>query len=135
MSIVDPNLLVVGIGSKSDALRGLPSRLFVTATGAQASRCLRENKVDMVISRWQLADMPDGMFLQRIIAAKPAMRTIVLIRPNDHKQEAAARSLGVSVVLNEDIDDEHFRETVCQLLVICPVTVEQNNRWSQCSNF
>jgi CheY-like chemotaxis protein len=116
--VVNASVVAVGLRKKSGALRELPIRLFVMDTGSQVVRCLREERIDTVISRWELVDMPNGMLLQKIKAAKPAIPTIAFIRSGDHKQEAIARSLGVSAVLTEDIGDEHFREVVCQLLGI-----------------
>jgi response regulator RpfG family c-di-GMP phosphodiesterase len=116
--IIDASVLAVGLGNKSDALQELPIRLFVMGTGTQAVRCLRVEKIDTVISRWELPDMADGILLQKIRAAKPAIPTIAFIKPGYQKQEAAARSLGVSAVLDEDVDDAHFRRTVCELLGI-----------------
>ena len=121
MFIVDASVLAVGLRNKSEALQELPIRLFVMGTGVQAVSCLHEENIDAVISRWELADMPNGMLLQKIIAANPAIPTIAFIRPGNHKQESAARSLGVSAVLDEGTDDEHFREIVCQLLGISTV--------------
>lgn len=121
MFVVDASVLAVGLGNKSEALQELSIRLFVMGAGVQAVSCFREEKIDAVISRWELADMPNGMLLQKIIAANPSIPTIAFITPGNHKQEAAARSLGVSAVLDEDTDDEHFREIVCQLLGISTV--------------
>lgn len=111
-----PNILVAGAKDKVKALEELAVRLFVTDTGRQAIRCLRSRKVDTVISKWELIDIGQGQFLKKVIAAKPDMPTVALVKPTeDHKQEIAARSIGVSAVLPEDIDDKHFRSIVCQL--------------------
>jgi hypothetical protein len=52
------------------------------------------------------------------VDARPGTPTIAFVRPGDKQQEIAARSLGVSVVLSEDVDDDYFRDAVCQLLGI-----------------
>ena len=94
----------------------LPVRLLLFENVADAISCLRHEKIHTVISRWELVDMENGEFLKRVREAKPAMPTIAFVRLGDMRQEISARSLGVSVVLPEDIDNDHFRESVCQLL-------------------
>lgn len=116
--VVVANVLAVGITDKSEALNVLPVRLLLMETGAEAIQCLREEKIAAVISRWELIDMPQGTLLKNIVAAKPAIPAIAFVTPGDRSQEIAARSLGVSAILSEDVDDEYFREIVCQLLGI-----------------
>ena len=121
MYVVVANVLAVGVTDKSDALKELPIRLLVMDTGAEAIRCLRDERIATVISRWELVDMPQGELLKSVIAAKPAIPTIAFVTPGDRSQEIAARILGVSAILSEDVDDDYFRETLCQLLDICTV--------------
>ena len=125
MSRVGKKILVVGIADKGNALRMLPVQVLAFDIGVQAIRCLREEKIDTVISHWELIDIPDGKFLKRVTEAKPSMPTIAFIRPVDIEQELAARQIGVDCVLSEDIDDDYFRETVCQLLGISAVSSMQ----------
>lgn len=122
MYVVVANVLAVGVSDKSDALRELSIRLLVMDTGAEAVRCLQEERIATVISRWELVDMPKGELLRNIIAARPNIPTIAFITPGDRSQEIAARGLGVSAILSEDVDDDDFRETLCQLLGICTIT-------------
>jgi DNA-binding NarL/FixJ family response regulator len=110
-----PNVLAAGAKDKARALEKLAVRVFVTDTGRQAIQCLRNKKIDTVISKWELIDAGQGEFLKKVIAAKPGMPTVALVKVGDHKQEITARSIGVSAVLPEDIDDAHFRSIVCQL--------------------
>jgi len=118
MYVVVANILAVGVSDKSGALKDLPIRLLVMDTGAEAVHCLQEERIATVISRWELVDMPKGELLRNIIAARPNIPTIAFITPGDRSQETAARGLGVSAILSEDVDDEYFRETLCQLLSI-----------------
>ncbi len=121
MYTVVANVLAVGMGKRSEALRELPIRLLVMNTGAQAVRCLKEERIDTVVSRLGLIDMPHGSLLRNILAARPAMPTIAFVTPGDNAQEITARSLGVAAVLSDDINDDYFREAVCQLLGISTV--------------
>ena len=118
MCRVGKKILVVGIADKGNALRTLPVQVLAFDVGVQAIRCLREEKIDTVVSHWELIDIPDGEFLKRVKEAKPSMPTIAFIKPGDIEQELAARQIGVDCVLSEDIDDDYFREAVCQLLGI-----------------
>lgn len=118
MSRVGKKILVVGIADKGNALKELPVQILALNGGAQAIRCLREERIDTIVSHWELIDMPDGEFLKKVTEAKPSMPTIAFIMPGDIEQELAAREIGVDCVLSEDIDDDYFREAVCQLLGI-----------------
>jgi hypothetical protein len=118
MSIFTANVLVAGITGKSSVLMELPIRLLVVDTGVEAARCMKEEKIHTVVSHWDLMDAPDGGLLKKVVAARPGMPTIAFVRPGDSQQEIAARSLGVSVVLSDDVDDGYFRDAVCQLLGI-----------------
>jgi DNA-binding NarL/FixJ family response regulator len=122
MFIAETNVLAVGIRDKSNALQELPIRLLVMDTTVEALFCLCQEKIHTVISRWELVDGPADEFLKRTREAKPAIPTIAFIKPGNDKQEIAARGLGISVVLPENIDDDHFREAVCQLLGLEAIT-------------
>ena len=122
MYVVVANILAVGVSDKSGALKGLPIRLLVMDTGAEAVRCLQEERIATVISRWELFDMPRGRLLKNIIAADPVVPTIAFVTSGDRSQEIAARGLGVSAILSEDVDDDYFREIICQLLDIRTIT-------------
>ncbi len=125
MCVVGRNILVVGIADKGNALKELPVQVIAMDTGAQAIGCLRKEKIDTIISHWELCDMAAGKLLRNVREAKPSMPTIAFVKADDADQEIAARRLGVDAVLSEDIDDELFRETVCQILGISTVASMQ----------
>ena len=114
--LVQATVLTVGLNGRSEILRELPVRLITMQSGLLAARSLKNEKVNSVISRWDLSDMPDGRFLKSLKAAKPHIPTIAFVRPGNITQEIAARALGVSAVLTEDATDETFRDTVANLL-------------------
>ena len=116
--LVQATVLTVGLNGKNEVLKELPIRLITMQSGLAAARSLKNEKVNSVISRWDLDDMPDGKFLKTLRAARPSIPTIAFIRPGSKNQEIAARSLGVSAVLAEDVTDELFKETVANLLGI-----------------
>jgi DNA-binding NtrC family response regulator len=123
MATLDMTVLSVGIRNKNKALETLPVRVLVMDNGAEAVRHLFEDKIDIVISHWDLTDMPQGMLLEKIIAAKPNMPTVAFIEPGNWEQEITARSLGVTAILSEDIDESYFRNTICQILHIEDVSM------------
>ncbi len=110
------NVLTVGISDKAGILRELPIRLVSLKFASDAIRSLKTEKFDSVVSKWNLADMENGLFLKALKRIKPDMPTIAIIESGNSTQEIAARSLGVSVVLTEDSDDRLFLETVSQVL-------------------
>jgi len=114
--LVQASVLTVGLDGKNEVLRELPIRLITMQSGMKAARSLKTEKVDSVISKWDLDDMEDGRFLKNLRAVKPEIPTIAFVRAGDRAQEIAARSLGVSAVLTDEADDELFRETVANVL-------------------
>lgn len=116
--LVQATVLTVGLNGRSEMLKELPIRLIKMQSGLSAARSLKNEKVNSVISRWDLDDMPDGRFLKSFKAAKPYIPTIALVKPGSKAQEVAARSLGVSAVLAEDAADDVLRDTVANLLGI-----------------
>ncbi len=118
MCRVYSTILMIGTKDKASGLSELPLRLLMMDTGKEAVQCLREEPVDSVVSRWNLVDMPDGLLLERIRAARPSMPTVAFIEPGNQQQEIMARSLGVTAILSEDIEGDYLRETICQILHI-----------------
>ncbi len=114
--LVQATVLTVGLNGRSEVLKELPIRLVKMQSGIEAARSLKNEKVNSVISRWDLDDMPDGRFLKALRAAKPYIPTIAFIRSGSKAQEIRARSLGVSAVLDDDVTDDTFRDTVANLL-------------------
>ncbi len=114
--LVQATVLTVGLNGRNEVLRELPIQLITMQSGTEAARSLKNEKVDSVISRWDLDDMKDGWFLKGLRAVRPDIPTIAFIRAGDKEQEIAARSVGVSAVLTDDTDDELFRQTVASVL-------------------
>lgn len=114
--LVEASVLTVGLNGREKVLRELPIRVVTMQSGIEAARSLKTERVDSVISNWELEDMADGGFLKGLRAAKPDIPTIAFIRAGDRAQEIAARSLGVSAVLTDEADDDFFRQTVANVL-------------------
>jgi DNA-binding NarL/FixJ family response regulator len=114
--LVEASVLTVGLNGREEVLQELPIRVIAMQSGIKAARSLKTEKVDSVISDWDLEDMADGRFVKGLRAAKHDIPTIVFIRAGDAAQEIAARSLGVSAVLTDEADDELFLQTVADVL-------------------
>jgi DNA-binding NtrC family response regulator len=85
-------------------------------TGLDAGRSLKNESVDGVISSWKLPDAPAGKFLRNLRLAKPHLPIIAMVDANNIEQEISARSVGVTAVLNNDVDDEILKRTVSEIL-------------------
>ena len=114
--LVQANLLSIGLNGENEVLEKLPIRLIPFKSGAEAARSLKTEKIDGVISRWDLEDMKDGWFLRRFRVIKPNVPTIVFVRSGDNAQEIAARSIGVSAVLTDETPDGLICQTVASIL-------------------
>ncbi len=130
--LIQATVLTIGLNGRSETLRELPIRLIKKQSGTDAARSLKNEKIDSVISNWDLADMENGMFLKKLRNAKPDIPTIVFVKAGDKTNEIAARTLGASAVLTEDASDELFVQTVTNVLglkgvvSIKAVTPEEN---------
>ena len=111
-------VLAVGLKDRCKALKSLPVKLRSVDTGFQALQQLRLEVPSVLVGLWDLPDMPDGSLFKRILATTASATTVTLVEFQNAEQEIAARSLGVTLVLDENIDDE----TLCDLLSELSVT-------------
>ena len=107
-------------------MAGLPIRLICVCTGEDAAVVLKNELVGVVISRWDLKDIPGGIFLKRLKAAKPGILTIAFVGTGSEAAEISARELGVDVVLSEDVSGPYFRRIVLQLLSTLGVEISES---------
>ena len=114
--LVQANILTIGLGDKNEVLQELPIRVMSLDSALNAAAFLRNDNFDGVISNWDVQEMENKIFIKKLRAAKPNMPTIVFIRSGDMAQEIAARSLGVSAVLTDQVSDDLFRKTVANVL-------------------
>lgn len=109
-------ILTIGIKDKNEAMKELPVRLIVMDDTKNAIRCLKEEKIDSLIGHWDIVGLDDGIFLRKVIAARPFMSTIAFVRSGNIQQELAARNLGVTAVLSDDTDSETFKQFISRIL-------------------
>jgi DNA-binding NarL/FixJ family response regulator len=114
--LVKANILEVGLSGRGDVLKNLPIRVLHIKTGVEAGRSLKNESVDGVISKWNLPDAPNGRFLTNLRLAKPYMPVIAIVNPNDPGQEIAARSIGATAVLSDDVSDDVFKQAAVEVL-------------------
>lgn len=116
--LVKANILVLGCGGRNNALKALPIRKLFVESGLEAGRSLKNEKVDGVISAWDIPDAPAGKFLRNLRLAKPYLPIVVVVDAGNIQQEIAARSIGPTAVVSSDVDDDIFRKTVVEVLRI-----------------
>lgn len=114
--LVQATVLTVGIDGRHEVLQELPIRLISVQSGVEAAGSFKNEAIDSVISNWDLVDMPNGTFLKRLRRIRPDIPTIAVVKAGNFANEVSARSLGVSAVLTDHSNDEHFREAVRQVL-------------------
>ena len=111
-----PRIVAVGMTDKAGALAELPVRVLSARDGQRALRHLRGRSTDLLIGRWELPGMEPGELFERVREAKPYLPTVAVVEAGNADQEVAARSLGVSAVLPEDMGEGNFRGIVCDML-------------------
>ena len=84
--LVQATILTVGMNGRNESLRKLPVRLITMQSGLEAARSLKTEKVDSVISNWDLDDMTDGLFIRKLKAVKPEIPTIVFVSAGDENR-------------------------------------------------
>jgi len=117
MCLSDKTVLSVGLNGKTTALRALPIQLISAVRGRDAIRHLREHlSLNAMVSTWDLPDMSDGALMRRIRAARPWLPTVVLMDEPFLLREAAARRLGITALLPDDVDNRLLQRTVAAVL-------------------
>ncbi|MCK4998917.1 MAG: response regulator transcription factor [Anaerohalosphaera sp.] len=92
--------MTVGVDWDANLTNALPVQIISSDNGMEAIRHLREHlKINAVITRWDLPDMPDGQLIRRIRAAKPSIPTVVILDEPDEQREIDVRKLGVTAVI------------------------------------
>jgi hypothetical protein len=112
------DILAVGISDKRRIITTLSVRSILVGRADQALKCLRKVDVYSLAGLWDLPDMRDGGLFDHILGAKSWLPTIAIVQTGNIAQEIAARRLGVTLVLPEDVDDGYFRDCLCDLLKI-----------------
>jgi DNA-binding NarL/FixJ family response regulator len=115
MNTSDEYILLVGLRNHCGNLVSLPDHLCMVDTGLQAMQQIRYKQPMVLASRWDLPDMPDGLLFRRILNSPVCFRTLALVSSHDPAQEVTARSIGISVVLDETIDSEQLKAVLRQL--------------------
>ena len=116
ISLLQPKILTVGLEGKNQALEKLPIQLVKCISGMEAAAYLKREKVESVVTAWNLPDMPDGMFVRRLRAVKRDSACIVIVSSGDKNEEIYARSYGATVVLTDKASDDFLRRAVIETM-------------------
>lgn len=108
------NVMTVGMERLED-LERMPIRLLSRDYGKEAVRSFRTDNIDSVVCRWNLPDMPDGQFVQKLRSVRPDMPIITIIEADNPEQEIAARMLGATVI-PDDCGQGYFRQILASVL-------------------
>ena len=122
MFLSDKYILTVGLKERYESFKDLPVRLCSVEKGFQALKQLRLELPSVLVGLWDLPDMPNGGLFRRILAGFPSVATVTLIELENTDAEVAARRLGVTVVLDEDVDQQMLSELLSQLSGIIAAT-------------
>ena len=102
---------------KSRWLSCLPIHVVSATGGSEAIAWLRKQlAVSALVSIWDLPDMKDGEFIQRVKAARLWLPTVVLLDEPYEGREVAARSLGVISVMSTKVEAHVLQRTVAEML-------------------
>ena len=116
ISLLQPKILTVGLEGKNKVLAELPIHLIKCIGGMEAAAYLKREKVESVVTVWNLPDMPEGMFVRRLRAVKRDVACIVIVNSGDTEQEIYARSYGATVVLTDKVSDDFLRRAVIETM-------------------
>lgn len=118
MNFSQKYVLAVGLSQHRDCFEKLTVPVCCVETGSQAIRQLRCCTPSVLIGRWDLPDMPDGTLFQRVLNGFASVATVALVQLGNTTQEVAARSLGITVVLDDNVDKKALKELLDQLSTI-----------------
>ena len=91
-------------------------RIIAAAKGSSAIVCLRRWQIDLLVGRWHLPDLLDGMMFKHVREAKPSLPLVAVVTADDKNQEIAARNIGVNAVIDDDFGIDPFCQIVYDLL-------------------
>ncbi len=122
MYVTDNYVLTVGINDLCKNLNNLTTEVFAVDTGFAALQQFRKRIPSVLIAKWDLPDMSDGILFRRILSAASAVSTVAMIEFGNTSQEVAARTLGVTVVLDDSADEQMLKELLKQLSAVTMAT-------------
>ena len=122
MYLSDRYILMVGLTERCKNFNDLPVRICSVDTGFEALKQLRLEIPSVLIGLWDLPDMPNGELFRRVLAGSASVTTVTLIEFGNTSAEVAARRLGVTVVLDEGVDEKMLCELLSQLSGIIAAT-------------
>jgi len=110
------NILTIGLNGKTNVFSNLPMNLINVQDAAHAVQYIKTEHIDAVVCNWDLPDMPNGIFLKKLRALKPQIKTIVIVKAGNTNEEISARCIGASAVLTDHSSKSLLRQTVIDAL-------------------
>ena len=127
-----PIVLGVGLSEQAETLRLLELPFIHALSGREAIRYLvGQNLIRLLISSWDLPDMPRGEVIRRVKPARPWLKTILLMEHASADAEIAARQLGVTLVLPAQISSQLLADIVTRLVGSPMMTNTQQHRYAK----
>lgn len=115
MLSTDGYVLAVGLKNRLACGRDLPLNLCSVDTGAEALKNFRRKTPSVLLGLWDLPDMPNGELFRRILALASSVVTISLVEFGNFDAEVEARSIGVTIVLDDNVDDNFLADLLSQM--------------------
>jgi len=113
-------VVLLDADEKARALRELWVQILLFKNENELRGSLKTIHIDLLISRCRQDDMSRCKFLRDFVAAKPTVKSLVLIDCEEAELERRIRSLGVTAVLNVATEDTFLRDFVSRILGILP---------------
>jgi DNA-binding NarL/FixJ family response regulator len=108
-------ILAVGVTDRYEHLGPLPLSLCFVDTGFAALQQIRTKPPSVLVGLWDLPDMPGGALFRRLLSGAVSVTSIAIVPFGDTTSEIAARSVGVTVVLDDSVNAESLAELLRQL--------------------
>ena len=115
MSLSQGYVLAVGLKNRFENSENLPVRLCSVDTGFEALNQFKRETPSVLLGLWDLPDMPNGALFRRILNFAASVVTISLVEFGNVDAEVEARSIGVTVVLDDNVDQELLADLLSQM--------------------
>lgn len=96
------NILLVGISRADCEFEN--AAVFSVSTGYEAMKLICKYSMDLIVVKWNLKDMPDGLFFKRARSLWLTSVFIAIVEADNCKHELAARQAGADIVVNDDFN-------------------------------
>lgn len=122
--------LALGVDPMRWSLDSLPVLWHLAGTARRARNLLRQfPSLDLILSRWDLPDSPEGTLLKAVQQARTGLPIITVLDEPFAVREPLVRCAGVTALLPPDAEPGMLHEVVRQI-VGEPMPVRRERVWS-----